>query len=95
MGLTRRAVVLGKIQTAENTPATPSKYLNGLLVSNFNWNPDAPPIERNYLRDSLSPLPHRSGRKLMNATFDYELKPGPALGVRQAWLVLPGHFMCN
>ena len=27
MGLTRRAVVLGKIQTAENTPATPSKYL--------------------------------------------------------------------
>jgi hypothetical protein len=85
MGLTRRAVVLGKIQTAENTPATPSKYLNGLLVSNFNWNPDAPPIERNYLRVSLSPLPHRSGRKLMNATFDFELKAGPALGVRPEW----------
>ncbi len=85
MGLTRRAVVLGKVQTAENTPATPNKYLNGLLVSNFNWNPDAPAIERNFLRDSLSNLPYRSGRKLMNATFDFELKAGPALGVRPEW----------
>ena len=83
--LTRRAVALAKIQSGEGTPATTSKYLNGLLLSNLSFNPDAPAIERNFLRDSLSPLPHRSGRKLMNATFDFELKAGSALGVRPEW----------
>jgi hypothetical protein len=83
--LTRRAVVLAKIQTAEGSAATTSKYLNGLLISNLSFNPDAPPIERNFLRDSLSPLPHRVGRRLLNATFDFELKSGPAVGLRPEW----------
>jgi hypothetical protein len=83
--LTRRAVVLAKIQSAEASAATTSKYLNGILISNLSFNPDAPPIERNFLRDSLSPLPHRSGRKLINATFDFELRAGPAAGARPEW----------
>lgn len=83
--LTRRAVVLAKVQSAEGSAATTSKYLNGLLISNLSFNPDAPPIERNFLRDSLSPLPYRVGRRLMNATFDFELKSGPAAGARPEW----------
>jgi hypothetical protein len=83
--LTRRAVVLAKVQSAEASAATTSKYLNGILISNLSFNPDAPPIERNFLRDSLSPLPHRSGRKLINATFDFELRSGPAAGARPEW----------
>jgi hypothetical protein len=62
--LTRRAVLLADIQAAEGTPATLNPSLHAILVSDLNRNPNGEQIERNFLRDSLSPLPFRMGRLL-------------------------------
>jgi len=83
--LTKRAVLLAKIQTAEGSAATLDPSLNALLISDLSVNVDGEQIQRNFLRDSLSPLAHRLGRKLFNATFSFELKAGPALGARPEW----------
>lgn len=83
--LTRRAVVLADIQSAEGSAATLNPSLHALLVSDLSWNPNGEPIERNFLRDSLSPLPHRQGRKLMEASFSFELNAAPELGARPPW----------
>ena len=55
--LTRRAVLLADIQTAEGSAATLKAELHAILIANLNRNPNGEPIERNFLRDSLSPLP--------------------------------------
>jgi hypothetical protein len=83
--LTRRAVLLADIQAAEGTPATLNPSLHAILVSDLNRNPNGEQIERNFLRDSLSPLPFRMGRLLAEATFGFELRPAPELGARPEW----------
>jgi len=84
-GLTRRAVALGRVQTGEGVAAVLHKGLNGLLLSDLGWTPEGEVIERNFLRDAISPLPHQMGRKLMDVTFGFELKSGPAAGARPEW----------
>lgn len=83
--LTRRAVLLAKVQSAEGVAATLDPSLHAILISDLNWNPNGEQVERNFLRDSLSPLPYRQGRKLFEATFSFELKSGPAIGARPEW----------
>lgn len=82
--LTRRAVVLAGIQSGSGVPATLYPELNAILVSDLNWTPDAPALEQNSLTDTLSPRPIRTGRKLLRATFTFQLAPGPSLGARPA-----------
>ena len=84
-GLTRRAVALGRIQSGEGVAAVLHKGLNGLLLSDLSWTPEAERIERNFLRDAISPLPDQVGRKLFDVTFGFELKSGPAAGTRPEW----------
>lgn len=84
-GLTRRAVILGKIQASEGVDPVPVAATDAILVSDFGFSVNGEPIERNFLRDSLSPLPYRQGRKLFEATFSFELKPGSALGIAPEW----------
>ena len=83
--LTKRAVLLAKVQTAEGSAATPVPELNGILIADLNRTPNSETIERNFLRDSLSNLPYRTGRKLLEATFSFELRPAPELGARPEW----------
>lgn len=83
--LTRRTVALGAVQSAEGAAATPSQYLDGLLISDISYTVDGEVIQRNFLRDALSPLPHRVGRKLFEVTFNFELRGAPRIGARPEW----------
>lgn len=84
-GLTRRALVLSEIQASEGVDPLPSPLLNALLVSDMTFTVNGQVIERQFLRDSLSRIPHRMGRIIMEANFSFELKSGPALGARPEW----------
>src|SRR5262245_39325 len=86
--LTRRAVVLAKIQTTEGVDPVPVAATDAVLVSDLSFTVNGEPVERNFLRDSLSPLPYRQGRKLYEATFSFELKAGSALGIAPEWNIL-------
>lgn len=83
--LYKRAVVLADIQSAEGAAATLNPSLHAILVKNLTWNPNGEIIERDFLRDSLSPLPHRMGRKLSVANLTFELKAGQQIGARPEW----------
>src|SRR5262245_16281924 len=87
-GLTRRADILAKVQTAEGDAALPDPLLTVILVQAFTFTANGNLIERNFLRDSLSRLPHRMGRIVYEATFSFELKAGPAVGARPEWSAL-------
>lgn len=84
-GLTRRALILAKVQASEGVDPIPSPLLNALQVSDMSFSVNGQIVERNTLRDSLSRIPHRMGRVVMEANFSFELKSGPALGARPEW----------
>ena len=84
-GLTRRALVLCKVQANESVDPVPSALLNSLLVSDFSFTANGQILERNFLRDSLSRIPHRMGRIIFEANFTFELKSGVALGAKPEW----------
>jgi hypothetical protein len=67
--LTRRAVVLAKLETTYNQDAVPSPTADGVL-------------ERDFTRGDLSQMPHIVGRKLAKMSFTTELRSnGKATGL--------------
>ena len=78
--LTRRAVVLAKVQTGSGVDASPSPFLNAMLVNDLSFAMNGRIIERAFLRDSLSRIGHKMGVVSLTASFGMELKGGPNLG---------------
>lgn len=74
--LTRRAVALAKIETVYNTDPTPAAASDALLVMDPQWTVDPTVLQRNFVRNSLTPLPSKVGRKLAGMTFGVELRGG-------------------
>jgi hypothetical protein len=71
--LTRKAVLQGAMETVYNTPASVGAN-DGFLVNNpmFTIKPNV--LERQFVREDLSPLPIIIGRKLASMTFETELR---------------------
>ena len=72
--LTRRAVVLAKIEGTYNIDATPSPLTDAILVEAPDFMGDFTILARDYARVDLSPLPNATGRKLAKLTFTTELR---------------------
>lgn len=72
--LSRRAVVLGKIETTYNTDPTPTPTADAFLVMDPKFSVDANTLQRENVRNDLSPMPHRVGRKLAKLSFGVEFR---------------------
>ena len=72
--ITRRALVLAKIEDTYNVDPTPDPTLDAVLVSDPDYTVDLNVLERNFVRDDLSPLGHVIGRKLAGLSFGCELR---------------------
>lgn len=72
--LTRRAVVLADIEAVYDVAETLAGATDGILVSEPDYTVDPTVLERNNVRDSLSPEAHVIGRKLAGMTFTCELR---------------------
>jgi hypothetical protein len=71
--LTRLAVLQGAIEATYNTPATVGVD-DGFLVNNPTFTVKPNVLERNFVRQDLSPLPVIIGRKVASMTFETELR---------------------
>ena len=71
--LTRKAVLQGAMETSYNSPASVGAS-DGFLISNpaFTIKPNV--LERNFVRNDLSPMPFIIGRKLASMEFETELR---------------------
>ena len=72
--LTRRSLLLAKVETTYNEDSNPTAANDALLVSEPAYTIDPNVLERDYVRASLSPTPVRIGRKLAGMTFTVELR---------------------
>lgn len=72
--LTRRAVVLAKIETTYGTDAVPTAALDAILVEDPDYKIDVSMLERNNARFDLDGLPATTGRKLASMTFTHEVR---------------------
>lgn len=71
--LSQVGVVLAKIETTPGVEATPSSADDFILALDAQYNPDFNLIQRNYLRPSISNVPHLMGRQLASLTFTTEV----------------------
>ena len=71
--LTRKAVLQAALESVFNTPQSVGTS-DGFLISNpaFSIKPNV--LERNFVRNDLSPMPVIIGRKLASMTFETELR---------------------
>lgn len=72
--LTRRALVLGKIEPVFNVDSLPDPNIDAALVSDPDYSVDPTVLERNFVREDLSPLGTRIGRKIASLSFGIELR---------------------
>ena len=72
--LTRKALVTGKIETTYGVDSVPTAALDAALVSDPDYSIDPTVLERNFVREDLSPLGTRVGRKLASLSFGMELR---------------------
>lgn len=70
--LHQRAVLLAKVEGTYNTDSGPTADTNAILVEDPDFTVDPNVLERNFSRASLSPLPHKVGRKLAGMSFVVE-----------------------
>lgn len=84
MSLTRKTVFGCKSQTVAGTPVTlaPTDFM--LIDSSFSIKPSAEQIARDFLRTSVSMLPHITGKRMFDVTLKTELKYSGAPGVAYA-----------
>lgn len=67
--LTKLAQVAAKLEAAEGVAETLAAA-DVILASNFNFNPDVQIVDRNPLKDNLSPTPGRPGLRMAQLSFD-------------------------
>ena len=72
--LTRRATLLAKVETTYGVDPVPTSLLDAVLVEDPDYSVDVNILERNFVRDDLSPLAIQTGRKIASMTFQTELR---------------------
>lgn len=72
--LTRKTVILAKIESSYGVDPTPTVSANAILVKNVDIKPVRETVMRDYLRSVLSPLQFVTGVRHMELTFESELK---------------------
>lgn len=72
--LTRKALVLAKIESTYGTDPTPSVLTDAVLVSDPDYSVDPVVLERNFVREDMSPLGTVIGRKLASLSFGMEFR---------------------
>ena len=83
--LTRRAVVLSKIEGTYNTDAVPTPVANAILVGNPDFKVKPNILTRDFARVSISSLPKKIGKKVATMTFEHELR-GPGSVAKESAL---------
>lgn len=83
--LTKRTVVLAKIEAAYGTDPVPTSSANAIAVQNLDIRPTGDIIERNNLKSSLSPLRFLQGTKRVEVSFKTEAKGTGTRGVLPGW----------
>lgn len=79
--LTRRKLLLAKVEVTYNTDPTPSESTDAVLVENLQWSSAGlKMIERPAARPSGGALQHIYGGRLAQLTFDVEVKGSGAAG---------------
>ena len=78
--LTRKAVILAKIQPTPGVDAVPTAAADSVLCSVPQVTPEGEKIIRDFVRSSLSPMGHVIGIKSVNLKFDVELKGSGTAG---------------
>lgn len=79
--LTRKTVVLAKIETAYGTDPVPTASTDAIAVQDLEIRPTGDLVERNGLKNSLSPLGILQGAKRVDLSFKTEAKGTGAPGV--------------
>ena len=72
--LTRRALLLAKIEAVAGVDPIPDKTNDAILVADPEFSLDPNVLERNFVAGDLSPFEHIIGRKLASITFTTEMK---------------------
>jgi hypothetical protein len=72
--LTRRSAILVGLETTYGTDPALSNSVNGVMAWDIDLDIGGEILKREYLRDSLSPIPHVIGMKDVTLTFKTELK---------------------
>lgn len=72
--LTRRTVVLIKKETTPGTDPVPSPTTDGLLVEAPDFTVDSTELERDFVRNDLSPIGYRTGRIIAHCKFMLEMR---------------------
>lgn len=83
--LTRRALLLAKVESTPGQDALPVASLDAIQVSDPEFSIDPNILERDFVSPDLDPHPHIIGRKLASVTFTTELKGN---GTEQSGLVV-------
>jgi len=83
--LTRKTVILAKIESEYGTDPVPTPAVNAILVKDVDIKPAGELTERDFLRSSLSPLPFVMGMKEVDVSFATELKGTGTRGALPAW----------
>ena len=82
--LTRKTVVLAKIESSYGVDPVPTPAANALLVSDVDVRPAGEAIQRNYVKSSLSPSPFIRGVRSVEVAFKTEWKGTGVRGVLPA-----------
>lgn len=77
-----RTLLFAKIESAKGVDANPSKLTDAFLIGNADIQLDPTVLERDLYSSSFSPNPGQVGRKVVNVTFDHEVKGSGANGQR-------------
>jgi hypothetical protein len=83
--LTRKSVVLAKIETAYGTDPVPTPVANAILIKDLDIKPTGETMKREFLRSSLSQLQFVRGMKWVTVQFKTELKGTGTRGQVPSW----------
>jgi len=83
--LTRKTVILVKIESEYGTDPVPTPAANAILVKDVDIKPSGELTERDFLRSSLSPLPFVMGMKEVDVSFATEFKGTGTRGALPTW----------
>ena len=78
--LFQRALVTAEIEATFGVDPVPVPADDALLASDPDFTVDITVIERNFARQSLSPLPIAAGRKIAQMTFVHEMRGNGTTG---------------
>lgn len=83
--LTRKTVILAKVEPTYGVDPVPTASANAILVKNVNLKVNGEKLTRDFVRASLSPLPFARGIKDAEVSFETELKGTGTRGVLPAY----------